>query len=99
MAKTTGKTSVEEWLDNLDPATAPARDGRYLRAISAARQAVVESEANLRKAVDEARAAGDSWTMIGIALDTSKQNAYRKFSKLTGSSRLNRPLHKKDPES
>ncbi|WP_163544741.1 hypothetical protein [Occultella kanbiaonis] len=83
MTKTSAKDNVEEWLDSLDPATAPARDGRHLRAISTARKALAEAEASLQAAVDDARAAGDSWTAIGIALGTSKQNAHRKHGKST----------------
>jgi hypothetical protein len=44
-------------------------DGRHLRAVSAAR-------ATLDQAVREARLAGDSWSMIAIALGTT-ENAVR----------------------
>ena len=84
MARTTPLTEVAEWLDSLDPSTMPVRDGRYLRAISTARKSVVEAEGALQAAVDQARAAGDSWTVIGMALGTSKQNAHRKFGRGPG---------------
>jgi hypothetical protein len=71
--------SVDEFIDSIDPST--LRDGIHLREISAAKHAVESSQDQLRDAVRKARLAGDSWTMIGIALGTSKQNAYRKFGK------------------
>jgi hypothetical protein len=80
MEKTNQSANVDEWLDALDPVTTPLRDGRYLRAITAARKSLEAAESDLQRAVAEAREAGDSWTMIGLALGTSKQNAHRKFS-------------------
>lgn len=68
-------------LDQLDPATTEARDAAHFRRIVAAKQAVADAHTELRKAVDEAREAGDSWTVIGAALGTSKQNAYQRFGK------------------
>jgi hypothetical protein len=67
-------------LDLLDPATTPARDASHFRAIIAANEAVSEASAKLRLAVREARAAGDSWTVIGAALGVSKQAAQQRFS-------------------
>ncbi|MCI1748436.1 MAG: hypothetical protein LKI24_10295 [Acidipropionibacterium sp.] len=81
MPKTTTSTDhdqdIEAFIASIDPAT--MRDATHLRAISAARRAVADAETELREAVAAARAAGDSWTAIGVALHTSKQNAYRKF--------------------
>lgn len=68
-----------DFIDSIDPST--IRDGSHRREIAAAKNAVESSQEQLRRAVRNARAAGDSWTMIGIALGTSKQNAYRKFGK------------------
>lgn len=62
----------------------PLRDGVHLRAIAAARRVVDEADAMLVEAVRSAIAAGDSWTMVGLALRTSKQNAHRKFAPLIG---------------
>lgn len=73
-------TDAEDWLDSLDPATAPSRDGRHLRAIGAALTALEQAQANLDQAVAQAHAAGDSWGAIGMVLGTSKQNAHRKFA-------------------
>ena len=70
-------SDLEEFLDSIPPSA--MRDAVHLREIAAARDAVIESEKRLRDAVAAARAAGDSWSAIGVALRTSKQNAYRKF--------------------
>lgn len=84
MTKTIGKkTSAETWLDTLDPATTPARDGRHLREIGRALTALEQSEIDLRDAVEAARAAGDSWEAIGLVLGTSRQGAHRKFAPRT----------------
>jgi dihydroxyacetone kinase len=37
------------------------------------------AEADLRKTVAAARAAGDTWAMIGVALGISRQAAYQRF--------------------
>lgn len=82
-----GKTisnDVERWLDDLDPATTPARDAVHIRRIVAARKHLSESEQELRDAVAEARAAGDTWSMIGIALGTTRQAAFQRFGKNVG---------------
>ncbi len=77
---TTELTSTERWLDGLDPATTPARDGRHLRAIGIALAAAEEAEVRLREAVAAAHQAGDSWAAIGAVLGTSRQAAHRKFA-------------------
>ncbi len=71
--------STEKWLDSIDPAQFDFRDASHVRAIIAAAGALATAEENLRKAVAEARAAGDSWTVIGAALGTSKQAAHERF--------------------
>lgn len=73
---------IDRFIDSIDPES--MRDARHIREIAHARQALEASEKRLIEAVRAARAAGDSWTMIGIALHTSKQNAHRKFGKLIG---------------
>jgi hypothetical protein len=40
MVKTTRSSSVEEWLDSIDPATVEMRDGSQLRAIGEALDAL-----------------------------------------------------------
>lgn len=71
------RNNIDDFIDSIDPAT--MRDAKHLREIAAARKAMEESQIRLQEAVDQARDAGDSWTTIGMALRTSKQNAYRKF--------------------
>lgn len=66
-------------LDQLDVANRPARDAAHFRRILAAREKLAAAEKELRDAVNEARAAGDSWTVIGAALDTSRQGAQQRF--------------------
>ena len=68
-------------LDAIRPDTHPARDAPHFRRIIAARRAVDDAEAELRAAVAAARAAGDSWTVIGAALDTTRQAAYQRFGR------------------
>jgi hypothetical protein len=78
----TTKHRVDETgLDQLDPAASPARDATHFRNIIAARKRIADAEAELREAVQAARDAGDSWTVIGAALDTTRQNAYQRFGK------------------
>ena len=66
-------------LDQLDPSTHPARDAASFRRIIAARNQLAHAEQELREAVRIARAAGDSWTVIGAALDISRQAAQQRF--------------------
>ena len=67
-------------LDRLDTATHPARDAAHFRRILAARRNLAAAEQELHDAVREAREAGDSWTIIGAALDTTRQAAQQRFS-------------------
>lgn len=66
-------------LDQLDVTTHPARDAAGFRRIIAARQNLADAERDLRDAVRAARQAGDSWTVIGAALDTTRQAAQQRF--------------------
>jgi hypothetical protein len=68
-------------LSQLDPATHPARDAVHFRRILAARKNLAECEQELVQAVAAARQAGDSWTIIGAALDTTRQAAQQRFGK------------------
>jgi hypothetical protein len=47
----------------------------------AAKENLGRAEQELRDAVAEARDAGDSWTVVGAALETSRQNAFQRFGK------------------
>jgi hypothetical protein len=71
--------NVEEWLENLEVDPTKARDGRYMRRISAAADAVSAAQDELRAAVAAARQAGDTWAMIGVALGISRQAAFQRF--------------------
>ena len=66
-------------LDDLDVTTHPARDAAGFRRILAARRGLSAAEQELRDAVRAAREAGDSWTVIGAALDISRQAAQQRF--------------------
>ena len=66
-------------LVQLDVTTRPARDAAHFRRILAARQNLAAAEQELRDAVRAARDAGDSWTIIGAALDTTRQAAQQRF--------------------
>ena len=68
-------------LDQLDPTTHPARDAEHFRRILAARKAIADAEQELHDAVKAARDAGDSWTVIGAALDTTRQAAFQRFGR------------------
>lgn len=71
--------AVDEWLDGLDPTDLDFRDANTVRAIIAAVEQLAAAEQTLRKAVADARAAGDSWTVIGAALGTTRQAAQMRF--------------------
>ena len=66
-------------LDQLDAAASQARDAVHFRRILAARQGIASAEQELRDAVQAARDAGDSWTVIASALDTTRQAAQQRF--------------------
>lgn len=66
-------------LDQLDVSTHLARDAAHFRRILAARQSLASAEQELHDAVRSARDAGDSWTIIGAALDTTRQAEQQRF--------------------
>ena len=68
-------------LDGLDPKTSKAHDASHFRRIVEARRNLEAAEQELRDAVAEAREAGDSWTVIGAAMDTTRQGAFQRFGK------------------
>lgn len=77
---------AEAWLDDLDVDTVQMRDSTQVRAIIAARaeletaeREVARARARLGEAVAGARAAGDSWAVIGMALETTRQAAQQRF--------------------
>lgn len=66
-------------LDDLDLTAVGSRDAASFRRILAARKQVMDAEKELHTAVRAARTAGDSWTTIGVALDTTRQAAQQRF--------------------
>jgi len=66
-------------LDRLDVASHPARDAAQFRRIIAARRSLAAADHELHEAVKAARDAGDSWAIIGAALDISRQAAQQRF--------------------
>lgn len=74
-------TNIDTGLEDLDPAVTPAQGATHFRKIRAARADLEQAKAELREAVDEARDAGDSWTVIGAALETTRQAAYQRFGR------------------
>jgi hypothetical protein len=69
----------ETGLDSVAPES--LRDASHFRRIIEAREGLEAAEQELRDAVAAARAAGDSWTIIGAAMGTTKQAAYQRFGK------------------
>ena len=59
------------------------RDASGFRRIIQARSGLEAAERELRDAVAAARASGDSWTVIGAAMGTTKQAAFQRFAKDT----------------
>lgn len=64
---------INAWLDQIEPDPKDARDATHYRRIVAAARAIDAAEAELEDAVAAARAAGDTWAMIGVALSVSRQ--------------------------
>lgn len=77
----TMKTRDETGLDSVAPES--LRDASHFRRIIDARKGVEAADQALRDAVAAARAVGDSWTVIGAAMGTTKQAAFQRFSKDT----------------
>ena len=78
---TTKHRTDNSGLDTVDPSTHEGRDATHFRRIIAARQRIDDAESELRAAVQAAREAGDSWAVIGAALDTTRQAAYQRFGR------------------
>lgn len=60
------------------------RDASHFRRIIEAKKGLEAADKDLRDAVAAAGAAGDSWTVIGAAMGTTKQAAFQRFSKDAG---------------
>ena len=79
--KVKSEQDLDAWLDSIEPDPADARDATHIRRIIAANEALSAADEELRAAVSSARAAGDTWDSIGVALGTSRQAAYQRFGK------------------
>ena len=76
---TKNQNDTDKFIDSIEPSD--LRSAEHFRRIIAARKGIEEAEMELRAAVQAAREAGDSWAVIGAALDTTRQNAYQRFGK------------------
>jgi hypothetical protein len=70
----------EQWADALDPGTVTVESAEELRAISEAAETARRDEALLTERVAAARARGQSWNRIALALGVSRQAARQKFA-------------------
>ena len=75
----TDEQDLDAWLDSIEPDPADARDATHIRRIIAANEALSAANDELHAAVIAARAAGDTWDAIGVALGISRQAAYQRF--------------------
>jgi hypothetical protein len=71
-------------LEDLDLKPGDLRDASRVREIIAAVEQTRVAEAELRRAVHAAREAGDSWTVIGMALGVTRQAAQKRFAVVLG---------------
>ena len=70
----------EQWADELDPETAVVENTEELRAVAEAAEAARRDEAVLTERVAAARASGQSWNRIALALGVSRQAARQRFA-------------------
>lgn len=71
-------TRDETGLDSVAPES--LQDASHFRRIIAARKVLEAAQQELREAVAAARSAGDSWSIVGAAMGTTKQAAYQRFA-------------------
>ena len=72
---------IDARLDSIEPDPADGAGATHMRRIAAAAAALTAAELELRAAVAAARAAGDTWDVIGLGLGVSRQAAYQRFGK------------------
>ncbi len=70
----------EQWADELDPETAVVESAEELRAVAEAAETARQDEAVLTERVAAARARGQSWNRIALALGVSRQAARQRFA-------------------
>jgi len=74
------------------PIRAVPRDADHFERIDAALKGIESAQEELLHAVSRARAAGESWAVIGTALGISRQAAWERFAgKVSGSEDGDRP--------
>jgi predicted polyphosphate/ATP-dependent NAD kinase len=74
-------SDVEKWLDDLDPNAVESHDAVHIRAIREAARIAAAGQDGLLRAVAAARTAGESWTVIGVALGVTRQAAQERFGR------------------
>jgi hypothetical protein len=75
-----GARRFEQWADELDPETALVESAEELRAVAEVAEAARRDEELLTERVAVARARGQSWNRIALALGVSRQAARQKFA-------------------
>jgi hypothetical protein len=70
----------EQWADDLDPATAVVESAEELQAVAEAAETARRDETVLAERVAAARARGQSWNRIALALGVSRQAARQRFA-------------------
>ena len=73
-----------QWADELDPKSAIVESAEELRAVAAAAETARRDEAVLAERVADARARGQSWNRIALALGVSRQAARQRFGDKLG---------------
>jgi hypothetical protein len=63
------------------PESRLSQRSEHIRGILSARKALADAAVKLQAAVATAREAGDSWAMIGAALDSTPEAAFEQFGK------------------
>lgn len=74
---------IDAWLEGIEVNPADARDAVHFRRVLAARSAADDAVDELRAAVQAAREAGESWSVIGAGLGTTAEKAQKLFENLT----------------
>lgn len=78
MADDPAADEINEWLDSEEINPADARDATHFRGIRAAVTGNAP-QAEVEAAVAAARAAGDSWDVIGLALGVGREAAKQRY--------------------
>jgi hypothetical protein len=74
-----GEQGLGNWLDSIEPAAKDTRFETHVERITAAKLAAEAADDGLTVEVAAARAAGDTWDLVGAGLGVSRAAAYRRF--------------------